>query len=262
MKKIIKVFIIVLLLSCFMTIVGCSYTSKLTVENFNDRQQEIYFSIMNNDLEQYSSHLAPYAGDPYMMAYAASITFCDFGVEAVPIIITALSDDSIEPIDEYYKVYLSRGMYTILRIDPLKATEGDGSNLIYTDTSIYAFYKHAKTEISKIIASEISLEEKLNALRKYGIYAVPEVVEQINEGNSEYEKFFVYAGLHLNDEDFVKIAGFKYLFSNDLHTKEDYLTGAEDFDYKVWLEENEEDLDNLFKFLDAYCAEYESENKS
>ena len=40
--------------------------------------------------------------------------------------------------------------------------------------------------------------------------------------------------------------------------QEGFMDGAEDFDYKAWLEENKEDLDNLFKFLDAYCAEYEA----
>lgn len=262
MSKLLKsVTVIFLLFSLFMTS-GCFYTPKLTVSNFNERQKKTYTSIMNNDLEQYSSELVPYAGDPYMLSYAASITFCDFGLEAVPIIITALTDDKAEPVEEYYKVYLSHGMYTLLRIDHLKVTEGDGSNLIYTDDSIYYFYKHSKEEISKTINSNALIDRKLEALRKFGVYAVPEVVEQINIGNSDYEKFFVYAGLHLSDQDFVKIAGIKHLFSNDLHTKEEYLAGAEEFDYKVWLSENEEDLDNLFKFLDAYCKEYEKENKS
>lgn len=36
------------------------------------------------------------------------------------------------------------------------------------------------------------------------------------------------------------------------------MTSAEGFDCKVRLSENEEDLNNLFTYLDAYCAEYEA----
>ena len=50
------------------------------------------------------------------------------------------------------------------------------------------------------------------------------------------------------------------LYYNHRHSEvRDGYPPSEDFDYKVWLSENEEDLDNLFKFLDAYCEEYEAE---
>jgi hypothetical protein len=48
-------------------------------------------------------------------------------------------------------------------------------------------------------------------------------------------------------------------YDPNIINSDEFMDGAEDFDYKVWLSENEEDLDNLFKFLDAYCAEYEAE---
>ena len=89
--------------------------------------------------------------------------------------------------------------------------------------------------------------------------ALPYVIKQIDKGHEEYISFFTEIGLHLSHRDFAHLALLKHHGYDTLYDDEEYSAGAEDFDYKVWLSENEEDLDNLFKFLDAYCEEYEAE---
>ena len=124
---------------------------------------------------------------------------------------------------------------------------------------IVGFYKRANECIPKIIASNDSLDVKLEKMKKYGIFSIPFVVEEINLGHSEYSRYFVEIGLHLSTPEFMEYFGDLHLSDEEKHEMIISHPKAEDFDYKVWLEENEEDLDNLFKFLDAYCAEYEAE---
>ena len=126
----------------------------------------------------------------------------------------------------------------------------------------YVRWTHAKNELPKISKSFLSAEEKIEAYREFGIFAVPYVVKEIEKGHTEFEKFFVLIGAHLSTPDYLKIVertSFEQPPPTSEQIDEALLSCAEDFDYKVWLSENEEDLDNLFKFLDAYCAEYEAE---
>lgn len=268
MRTNIKIVSIILLL--FVVLAGCgsepssspnttTETQTITVETFNERQTAIYEEVLNSEPDWYSDEYLELAGEPYIMTYAASKGIAHIGVEAVPVISVILNDKEAENIEEHKKDYLAHGIYSILHIDPFYV-QGIGNNrIIYSKESICDFYKYAKEQIAKTLSSNSKTETKLLTLQKFGIYAVPEVVEKIKNGNVEYEEFFTVIGLHLSHQDYAELVAIKYLFSDDMHTKEDYLAGSEDFDYKVWYEENKEDLDNLFKFLDAYCAEYEAE---
>ena len=79
------------------------------------------------------------------------------------------------------------------------------------------------------------------------------------KGDKEYEQFFVGLGLHIDVPEFKRRMPNYFLSWQERFDTTAFLEGSENFDYKVWLDENEEDLNNLFKFLDAYCAEYEAE---
>ena len=50
-------------------------------------------------------------------------------------------------------------------------------------------------------------------------------------------------------------------FESDPNRYDKLMANSETFDYRDWLSKNEEDLENLFTYLDAYCAEYEANNK-
>lgn len=129
----------------------------------------------------------------------------------------------------------------------------------------FAFFKNAEEECSKVIASDNTIDDKIETLANYGILAIPYVKEEIDKGNLEYEVFFTEIGLHMTTENFATVGCYfnnSELYINHKYSEiRDNYPAAEDFDYKVWLSENEEDLDNLFKFLDAYCAEYEAEKE-
>lgn len=124
---------------------------------------------------------------------------------------------------------------------------------------IVGFYKQANKRIPKIIATNESLDLKLDKLKTYGIISIPFIVDEINRGHSEYARYFIEIGLHLSTPEFMEFFGDLLLSDEEKREKIVNHPKAEDFDYKVWLSENEEDLNNLFKFLDAYCKEYEAE---
>lgn len=117
-----------------------------------------------------------------------------------------------------------------------------------------------RTEISTNINSTLLVEDKISTLRTFGVLAIPAVLSELEKGNAAFENFFVAAGLHLSDQKYAELVDvYSQQYNPNIINSDEFMDGAEDFDYKVWLEENEEDLDNLFKFLDAYCAEYEAE---
>ena len=190
-------------------------------------------------------------------ALAAADEMCNVGIEGVPVIAELLITDS--PIFErgFPQDYLMHGMYLILRIEPNEAHGCKGSYQI--NDCIADFYSLSKTECPKIISSGNSVKDNLAELRRYGVYAIPYVLKEIQNGFDEYTAFFTEIGLHLSVREYARLVIEKHIYDDEVYSDAEYNKGAEDFDYKVWYEENKEDLDNLFKFLDAYCAEYEAE---
>ncbi len=131
--------------------------------------------------------------------------------------------------------------------------------------NIYSYYKYSTETLPKILLSDKATEEKLEVYRKSGVFAIPYVKSEIEKGNTQFEKFFPLIGAHLTTAEYMDIVEVTD-FEKPIPTQEEIdfvlMNSSENFDYKVWLSENEEDLNNLFKFLDAYCAEYEAEQES
>ena len=116
------------------------------------------------------------------------------------------------------------------------------------------------SKITEIASANETAHEKIKRLKNFGVFALPYVIKEIENGNIDYESFFVAAGFHLSHQKFAELTDVNsFDYNPNVWKTNEYLLGADDFDYKLWLEENKEDLDNLFKFLDAYCAEYEAE---
>lgn len=141
------------------------------------------------------------------------------------------------------------------------------NNYIYDPSEYYhTYWNHARKELPKVSASNMTDGEKIFAYREFGLFAAPYVIEEIEKGNAELEPFFALVGAHLSTAEYMHIIDItdpeKYT-NTPPPTEEEIdailLESVKDFDYKKWYEENEEDLDNLFKFLDAYCAEFEAE---
>ncbi|MEE0929009.1 MAG: hypothetical protein UIG59_07430 [Acutalibacteraceae bacterium] len=157
--------------------------------------------------------------------------------------------------------------YTVsysLRVDYYDFVSVYKNGVIRPSDNYYAYWKYAKDELPKIAGSDIETEEKIKQFIKFGYFAIPYVKEELEKGNTEYEKFFPLIGAHLTTADYMKVIN-----STDAMTpapteeeiEKSLLESGADFDYKKWLNENEEDLNNLFKFLDEYIKDYESKTE-
>ena len=141
-------------------------------------------------------------------------------------------------------------------------------------TTQYCFFLYAKKRIPEIINSDAETHEKLKELSVFGVYALPYVLAQIEQGNVEYEEYFIYIGLHLSDREYMEIASkntvtidyYVYdFYTDDLNNQISTILSTgnpNNFDYKAWLNENENDLNILYKYADDFCAEYEAKQKA
>ena len=193
----------------------------------------------------------------------------EIGYEGLPVLIQIMNEQANNDNYSFFDLsFWSAGTCAILRIDPNHkymsyTSDGEHYNPCHKE-SICLFYEKSIEEIPQILFSELNTEEKIFQLRYYGIFAIPFVVAEIEDGKTEYIPFFIEIGLHLSVPEYMEYMTIYNSTYNDIPINERYINirndpKAKDFDYKVWLSENEETLDNLFKFLDAYCAEYEAE---
>ena len=223
--------------------------SSEEIKRYRDFINDIAFKSFFSSHPHYSD-----SPDEYAQLYTISL-------KGIPVLIDETS--SFNSMEEslpraQYGDYWQYGTITLLRCykwhfkfsgDPLSKSE-----------NFYTLFTSAKTDCPQILSSSDSTEEQLKRLRYYGILAIPYIQDRINEGHTEYESFFIEIGLHLTADEFAQIVSVLPPSSTTHYDNIRNHPKAEDFDYKVWLSENEEDLDNLFKFLDAYCEEYEREN--
>ena len=140
------------------------------------------------------------------------------------------------------------------------------NGVVKPSDNYYTYWEYVKEKLPEIADSDMTAEEKVSAYRKFGIFAVPYVMEEIEAGNTELEPFFALIGTHLTTAEYMQLTDridpTKYT-GTPPPTEEEIdailIEGAKDFDYKKWYAENKTDIENLEKFLDAYCAEYEAE---
>lgn len=150
-------------------------------------------------------------------------------------------------------------------------------------------FVYAYDELEKTYNSDKTAEEKLIEYTSFGLLSIPYVMKELDAGNTKYELFFVLIGAHLSASDFAKLASSlsayrsfrivlesakdpsiiedfevsawltevyeKYPYDKWFEIYEEDFATVKLFDYKKWLSENEEELNALYKYLDAYMAE-------
>ena len=211
-------------------------------------------------IEEVSLDLKAYSGYVYMFKREYSDRLIQVGYKGLPVLITEI-EKKVEASESYlHCAFLSSGVYALFRVNELPVRDKDNGTYSRSTKKVFCeLYKDTKNQIPQIIKSNKSIEEKIVELREFGIFSMPYILKQIDEGHTEYAAYFTAIGLHMDTAEFMTYMSTKDSLWEHGYDKEGFMDGAEDFDYKVWLEENKEDLDNLFKFLDAYCAEYEAE---
>ena len=261
MRIIVKLICILLAVVLLICTAACNHTPIDPLEGIITEAEYNEIKVYIDGLaEEKELDLMAYSGYCYFYEREYSDELIRVGYKGLPVLITEI-EKKVEASENYLICdFLSSGVYALLRVNELSIY--DENNREYANSTKKVFcelYKASRNNIPKIMKSRKSIEDKIVELRDFGILAIPYVLEQIEKGNAQYESYFTAIGLHMDTAEFMT-----YMSTIDWpweqgYDKEGFMDGAEDFDYKVWLSENEEDLDNLFKFLDAYCAEYEAE---
>ena len=204
------------------------------------------------------------------------------GIKGLPVLIEKSLFEREEIVNNH-KTYCaailrSKVVEGVLRVSksdyyaPRKSTYVDENDRYLV---LYNFARFSKEDLTETLESTMAFEEKMEIYCKFGIVSVPYVLKELEKGNKEFEEFFILIGAHITTPEYWLIT--EPYYYHEERTGHLRLSGypakeikaaalkehekAETFDYKVWLEENEEDLNFLYEYLDAYCEEYEAKNK-
>ncbi len=216
---------------------------------------------INGIFQETHTDLLSYSGYVYFFEREQSDKLSETaGYKGIPVLITEIEKmfDEKERFNDCE--FFAASVFALMRVDALesKYRERPGRRTC-TKKGICLRYRDSQEQIPEILKMKINTEEKIEKLREFGILTVPYVLEEIEKGNDEYASYFTAIGLHMETPEYMIYMSDRDRLWGHGFEQEGFMDGSEDFDYKVWLSENEEDLNNLFKFLDAYCAEYEAE---
>lgn len=276
--RLVKCAMIWIIVISIMVISGCSSPTTATPKpnplhdiSFEYSESDVLSDSEYSELEAIIDGVQP-PDMPWMtyVHYASAReevkSVCEVGLRGIPVLIDKFHILNAPEPPRDKAMFLHYSIAALLRIQQ--------STWAYCPEEYFLnILLEAKTKINDIIASDEDLTQKMSLLREYGVVSIPYVVDEIKKGNTEYEVFFVEIGLHLSPVEFADRIELpiNYPSGNVLSPKVDSYEARrkrvrtegspENFDYKVWLKENEDDLKILFKYLDAYCAEYEANNK-
>ncbi len=284
-----------LLILCF---TGCgeeTQSPKKPEYVLNYSEDDVLSDEEYSEIEAYIDALRPDFLDVDLVTYDQSPETFDkymsIGLRGIPVVIDRMKTIENNPVTASsmwypssfdgigagvyrYAHFLQRGIMGMTREAGYYCAYDDDSHpsAFGAATTRYCFFKYAKERIPEIIKSNDEINEKLKNLSVFGVYALPYVLAQIEQGNTEYEDYFIYIGLHLSNYEYILIAD-KYYVTIDHIVNYDFdkenldeqveellnSGNSKSFDYKAWLSENEDDLNILFKYVDDFCAEYEAE---
>ena len=257
-----------LFLLCFVLLFCVSATG---CKSYNGNIYDLYGTYDEEDqqLAAFISEIEPKFNGMYALEYSSARESCDnlvsIGIKGIPVLMMEeyrmeenILNQGYNNANSTRSLFYEECLYALLRVDRNAVRSLSFSEEGITRQNQVSFYRNAQSQIPKILREGSSANDKTEKLRNFGILAIPYVTEEIEKGNTEYEAYFAAIGLHMETPEFMTYMTDFSMSWEERFEKEGFMDGAEDFDYKVWLSENEEDLDNLFKFLDAYCAEYET----
>ncbi len=209
------------------------------------------------------------------------IYISEIGIRGIPVLLEVLKELEIQRSNEENSheenvlIMVKQGifetsMYTILHSTdyhcgktfvedaaPLHKVP-EHSSMQGSKAMMSCFFLTAEAEIPKILESDTDIPSKFPKLARFGILAIPYILPEIEKGETEYEKYFTYIGLHLASKDFIKTSISIHYEERweELQQDENYTKGAEDFDYKEWLDENANDIRALLKYIEEYTQEF------
>ncbi len=169
------------------------------------------------------------------------------GIGGIPLLMEKLESGNMR---EGYKVaFYIEGLYTLLAIDRmdilLNPEYFDESSAIHPEyAGIKKLMQESKTAIPAIMASPQPVENKLEALSKYGVLSVPYINAQIKNGENGYAAYFTHIGLQYTPEERVDPAAGKRGVFDELPDDKT------DFTYEEWNTANRYDLEILSSYID------------
>ena len=276
-----KVFSVIMTIALLLTCCACDNVNSNcqeealltpTAQSLNEiltkEEQEKYSNYI--DVTELKSQVFLGANVYYRLNVEGFDKLFEVGIKGAPILILkTVENEKVEGRSEperasgfelsWFQMYAFTAICRVYHDDFLDSNEF----VIKPSKNYYVYWKHVKEELEKLSASNTAYEEKIKQYVEFGIFAVPYVMEEIDKGKTEYESFFALIGAHLSTAEYMKSIG---LESEDVQLpqekkEEALLKSAEKFDYKDWIAQNEEDIDNLFSFLDEYEKEYEQKLK-
>ena len=228
----------------------------ITAEEYIEIQNQI-----NDILQETHMDLMRYSGYVYFFNREQSDKLSEaVGYKGLPVLITEIEKmfDEKEHFNDCE--FFAASVFALLRVDGLESRYREFPDYrTCTKKGFCLRYRDSQEQVPEILKMKTSTDEKFKKLREFGILAIPYILEELEKGNTEFEKYFTAIGLHMETPEYMTYMSDRDRLWEHGFEQEGFMDGSEDFDYKVWYEENKEDLDNLFKFLDAYCAEYEAE---
>ena len=230
----------------------------ITEEEYNVIQTRI-----NDILQETQMDLMRFSGYVYFFEREQSDKLSEaVGYKGLPVLITEIEKMFDEKEHFNDSEFFAASVFALLRVDALESRYRETpDHRTCTKKGFCLRYKDSQEQVPEILKMKISTDEKFKKLREFGILAIPYILEELEKGNTEFEKYFTAIGLHMETPEYMIYMSDRDRLWEHGFDQEGFMDGSEDFDYKVWYEENKEDLENLFKFLDAYYAEYEAENK-
>lgn len=276
--KLSKKLVAVVLVCCVcMTISSCSNDLASNGEAVFDVMTQEDFNKYDEIITSVQVEWLGYGGYQHYFYPNESDKIYQIGIDGIPVLITKMNritdeerhegpydgtvdvetwrENAKKAIDVCrYEQFWRNCVFVLLRTDGSDVNSAKGS---HTDGLNLLLYESTQ-DCQKIIHTDWSVEEKLIELSRFGILAIPYVLEEIEKGNTEYEEYFRVIGLHLSTDVFADYM-FNWKVQDRLERYDNMRLDARgrNFDYRVWLSENEEALNQLYEFLELHLTNYE-----
>ncbi len=171
------------------------------------------------------------------------------GLEGIPELMKKIYDSKSY---DSYDSFLLHGIYSLLRMDNFNLLALKYPISLTEEEAFQAFLSDSRKDIPDIIASNMSNQEKVSELRKYGVLCIPYLTKDMINSSNEYQQLFVSIGLHMEVDEWMEhvIAA----EDDNWYKSKEFLKGSDSFNYKRWLKDNEKDLTALNEYINSFVS--------